>query len=262
MKIKFLIYTFLTFITMLILMIFILNQNKFNISDNLKKKIKKKYPNISLIHQIFKKESVILNLRNDYNVKFLPETQFSNLNLDKKKIIFNKKFNKIHQNSKWIYRSFYLDIFEEKIILADYLGGVYFIDSSKLLSDKKSEIVSPGHVFPLVARSGGVLERAGHTEASVDISKLSKLNPSSVICEVMNEDGRMARLKDLLPIGSIQVLKTEIDKSGEDKKGKFGRILGDFLVDDKKCTDILIKEGYAPRINYLKIVDYLINKKG
>ena len=54
-----------------------------------------------------------------------------------------------------------------------------------------------------------------------------------------------ARLKDLLPIGSIQVLKTEIDKSGEDKKGKFGRILGDFLVDDKKCSDILIKEGYA-----------------
>ena len=62
---------------------------------------------------------------------------------------------------------------------------------------KKSEIVSPGHVFPLVARNGGVLERAGHTEASVDISKLSNLNPSSVICEVMNEDGRMARLNDL-----------------------------------------------------------------
>ncbi len=63
---------------------------------------------------------------------------------------------------------------------------------------KKKEIVSPGHVFPLVARNGGVLERAGHTEASVDISKLSNLNPSSVICEVMNEDGRMARLNDLL----------------------------------------------------------------
>ena len=62
---------------------------------------------------------------------------------------------------------------------------------------KKNDIVSPGHVFPLVARSGGVLERAGHTEASVDISKLSKINPSAVICEVMNEDGRMARLKDL-----------------------------------------------------------------
>ena len=65
------------------------------------------------------------------------------------------------------------------------------------LKIKKNDIVSPGHVFPLVARQGGVLERAGHTEASVDISKLSNLNPSSVICEVMNEDGRMARLVDL-----------------------------------------------------------------
>ncbi|MDA9624863.1 3,4-dihydroxy-2-butanone-4-phosphate synthase [Candidatus Pelagibacter bacterium] len=62
---------------------------------------------------------------------------------------------------------------------------------------KNKDIVSPGHVFPLSSRLGGVLERAGHTEASVDISKLSKLNPSAVICEVMNEDGRMARLNDL-----------------------------------------------------------------
>jgi len=65
-------------------------------------------------------------------------------------------------------------------------------------NSKKNDIVSPGHVFPLVARNGGVLERAGHTEASIDISKLAKLNPSSVICEVMNEDGRMARFDDLL----------------------------------------------------------------
>ena len=64
-------------------------------------------------------------------------------------------------------------------------------------NSNKKDIVSPGHVFPLEARSGGVLERAGHTEASVDISRLSKLNPSAVICEVMNEDGRMARLNDL-----------------------------------------------------------------
>ena len=54
-----------------------------------------------------------------------------------------------------------------------------------------------------------------------------------------------ARLKELLPIGSIQILKTEIDKSGEDKKGKFGRILGDFILEDKRATDILIEEGYA-----------------
>ena len=72
---------------------------------------------------------------------------------------------------------------------------------------KKKEIVSPGHVFPLVARNGGVLERAGHTEASVDISKLSKLNPSSVICEVMNEDGRMARLNDLFKFSKKHKIK-------------------------------------------------------
>jgi len=72
---------------------------------------------------------------------------------------------------------------------------------------KKKDIVSPGHVFPLVARLGGVLERAGHTEASVDIAKLSKLNPSSVICEVMNEDGRMARLDDLFKFSDKHKIK-------------------------------------------------------
>jgi micrococcal nuclease len=54
-----------------------------------------------------------------------------------------------------------------------------------------------------------------------------------------------ARLKDMLPIGSIQILKTEIDRSGEDKKGKFGRILGDFLIDDRRVTEILVEEGHA-----------------
>ena len=72
---------------------------------------------------------------------------------------------------------------------------------------KKKDIVSPGHVFPLVARLGGVLERAGHTEASVDIAKLSRLNPSSVICEVMNEDGRMARLNDLFKFSEKHKIK-------------------------------------------------------
>ena len=72
---------------------------------------------------------------------------------------------------------------------------------------KKKDIVSPGHVFPLVSRNGGVLERAGHTEASIDISKLAKLNPSSVICEVMNEDGRMARFDDLLRFAKKHHLK-------------------------------------------------------
>lgn len=60
-----------------------------------------------------------------------------------------------------------------------------------------ADIVSPGHVFPLVARDGGVLVRAGHTEAAVDISRLAGLIPAGVICEVMKEDGTMARLPDL-----------------------------------------------------------------
>ena len=76
-----------------------------------------------------------------------------------------------------------------------------------LILNSKKNIVSPGHVFPLVARNGGVLERAGHTEASIDISKLSKLNPSSVICEVMNEDGRMARLNDLVKFSKKHKIK-------------------------------------------------------
>ena len=68
------------------------------------------------------------------------------------------------------------------------------IDPSK----GRDDITSPGHVFPLVARDGGVLVRAGHTEAAVDIARLAGLNPSGVICEIMNDDGTMARLPDLV----------------------------------------------------------------
>src|SRR5438309_6415539 len=68
-------------------------------------------------------------------------------------------------------------------------------------------IVSPGHVFPLVARPGGVLVRAGHTEAAVDVSRLAGLNPSGVICEIMREDGTMARLDDLMDFARAQGLK-------------------------------------------------------
>ena len=69
------------------------------------------------------------------------------------------------------------------------------------------ELVSPGHVFPLVAKPGGVLVRAGHTEAGVDISRLAGLNPSSVICEIMRDDGSMARLDDLMDFARAHGLK-------------------------------------------------------
>ncbi|MBL4758074.1 MAG: 3,4-dihydroxy-2-butanone-4-phosphate synthase [Rhizobiales bacterium] len=69
------------------------------------------------------------------------------------------------------------------------------------------DLVSPGHVFPLIARDGGVLVRAGHTEAAVDISRLAGLHPSGVICEIMNDDGTMARLPDLVEFARHHELK-------------------------------------------------------
>lgn len=77
------------------------------------------------------------------------------------------------------------------------------IDAGKGAED----IVSPGHVFPLAAREGGVLVRAGHTEAAVDISRLAGLNPSGVICEIMAEDGSMARFDDLMRFARLHGLK-------------------------------------------------------
>ncbi len=77
------------------------------------------------------------------------------------------------------------------------------IDASKGPQD----LATPGHIFPLRARDGGVLIRAGHTEAAVDIARLAGLNPSGVICEVMNEDGTMARLPELVAFAERHGLK-------------------------------------------------------
>ena len=71
----------------------------------------------------------------------------------------------------------------------------------------REDIVSPGHIFPLVAQDGGVLVRAGHTEAAVDVSRLAGLNPSGVICEIMNDDGTMARMPDLMIFAQEHGLK-------------------------------------------------------
>ena len=111
---------------------------------------------------------------------------------------------------------------------------------------RKSEIVSPGHVFPLVARNGGVLERAGHTEASVDISKLSKLNPSSVICEVMNEDGRMARLKDLF----------KFSKKHKIKLASIEDLISYRLKNEKLITRLSSKIIFLKKIGKLSLYNY------
>ena len=131
---------------------------------------------------------------------------------------------------------------------------------------KKSEIVSPGHVFPLVARNGGVLERAGHTEASVDISKLSKLNPSSVICEVMNEDGRMARLNDLFKFSKKHKIKLASIEDLISYRLKYEKLINrqaSKIVDLKKIGKIVIynyKNKLENNINFA-ITKGKFNKK-
>lgn len=84
--------------------------------------------------------------------------------------------------------------------------GVSAFDRTKTIkilsnpNSKASDLVKPGHVFGLVARDKGVLERPGHTEAAVDLAKLAGLNPSGVVCEILRDDGRMASMKDLIKL--------------------------------------------------------------
>lgn len=91
--------------------------------------------------------------------------------------------------------------------------GISAKDRAKTIKDAidptrgKNDIVSPGHIFPLKAQNGGVLVRAGHTEAAVDIAKLAGLNQSGVICEIMNDDGTMARMPDLIKFAKKHNLK-------------------------------------------------------
>ena len=108
----------------------------------------------------------------------------------------------------------------------------------------KKDIVSPGHVFPIIAKEGGVLIRAGHTEASVDISRLSKKIPAAVICEIMNEDGSMSKGNDLLKFARkhfLKIAKIEDLIAYRLKKEK--------LVKLKKTSDIVIKnEKYKIKV--------------
>lgn len=83
-------------------------------------------------------------------------------------------------------------------------------ETIRILGDPQAEpdmLVQPGHVFPLRAKPGGVLQRAGHTEAAVDLAQLAGLNPSGVICEILNEDGTLARLPDLIKFKAKHELK-------------------------------------------------------
>jgi 3,4-dihydroxy 2-butanone 4-phosphate synthase/GTP cyclohydrolase II len=107
-------------------------------------------------------------------------------------------------------------------------------------SNGPDQIVSPGHVFPLVARPGGVLVRAGHTEAAVDVSRLAGLNPSGVICEIMREDGTMARLDDLMDFARTHGLKI-----GTIRDLIAYRLKKDHMVEKVADTRFVSKSGAA-----------------
>lgn len=91
--------------------------------------------------------------------------------------------------------------------------GVSAADRVKTIRDAinpatgPDDISTPGHIFPLRAQEGGVMDRAGHTEAAVDLARLAGLTPAGVLCEIMNDDGTMARLSDLIPFAAKHGLK-------------------------------------------------------
>jgi 3,4-dihydroxy 2-butanone 4-phosphate synthase/GTP cyclohydrolase II len=103
-------------------------------------------------------------------------------------------------------------------------------------------IVSPGHVFPLVARPGGVLVRAGHTEAAVDISRLAGLNASAVICEIMSDDGTMARLDALMEFARTHGLKI-----GTIRDLIAYRLQKDHLVERVASAPFTARRQFVPR---------------
>jgi len=151
----------------------------------------------------------------------------------------------------------------------------------------KDHIVSPGHIFPLKAAKGGVLVRAGHTEAAVDIAKMANLNPSGVICEIMNDDGTMARLPDLMKFSKQHDIKIatiadliQYRRQNEKlievtQKSKFNNNYGEFditiyrsLVDDIEHIALTkgdIKNSKEPilvRMHHLNILsDCLLDSK-
>ena len=150
----------------------------------------------------------------------------------------------------------------------------------------RKDIVSPGHVFPIIAKDGGVLVRAGHTEASVDISKIAKKNNSAVICEIMNEDGTMAKGQNLLNfakkhnlrIGKIEdlisyrlkkekLIKLKKTSDIKVKKQKFRIKIYENLLDGSEHFALVkgtIKRGVVPRVRVISsnvVQNYLINQK-
>jgi len=151
---------------------------------------------------------------------------------------------------------------------------------------KTKDLISPGHVFPLVSKNGGVLVRAGHTEASVDISRLSKCGSSAVICEIMNDDGRMAKgvqlmnfaIKHKLKLGKIddlisyrlnreKLIKLKKSSIINIKKQNYKIKIYENLLDGSENFALIkgnIKKNKNPRVRVISsniIKNYLMGEK-
>ena len=135
----------------------------------------------------------------------------------------------------------------------------------RALIDKKTkanQFSKPGHVFPLVAKSGGVLRRTGHTEAAIDLPRLAGLKPAGVIVEIMNEDGSMARVPDL-----IKVAKSEAENSKvaiRNQRRDANTLLKEFLNEKEISQDDLRRgEDLIQKItdDFINKIDSLLEKK-
>ncbi len=137
-------------------------------------------------------------------------------------------------------------------------SGISAYDRSRtveILADPASraaDLVTPGHIFPLKAKKGGVLVRAGHTEAAVDLSRLAGLNAAGVICEIMNEDGTMARAQDLFRFAELHQLKIGTIRSLIEYRRKFDKL----IVRESEAV-IPTKSGPWKVVLYRSLVDQM-----
>ena len=134
------------------------------------------------------------------------------------------------------------------------------------LNASKNEITTPGHVFPLIAKDGGTLIRAGHTEAVVDIANLANSNPSGVICEIMKDNGEMARLPDLLKFSKKHKIKIASisDLISYRRKNEFYiRRVSESILESKfgGVWRVIIFKNIIDNSEHVALVKGIINKK-
>lgn len=149
--------------------------------------------------------------------------------------------------------------------------GISAFDRAKTIADAidpkkgKESLVSPGHIFPLKAEKGGVLVRAGHTEAAVDIAVLADLNPSGVICEIMNDDGSMARMPDLIKFAKQHKMKIATIADLIEYRRKTEKLIevkerGKFFSKNGGAFDLVIYKSKVDGVEHIALIKGKIDK--